>query len=222
MLAIIKNDIKTIIRSKGVMLSYVIFFIIIASLFPFSIGNDAEILKSIGVGVVWVAALLSSTLTLNRTFEEDYDNGTLEQLILAPIMPSLIILAKIISNWLVSGLPIVFVSALVSLIYDLPLNQILILMLALLLGTPVISTIGVMGAAFTVGLKRAGVVTSLLVMPLYIPVLIFGSGLSQSVIFGYDSEQFMVNMVGIIFIFLITLPLSVWSSALSLKIALEE
>lgn len=221
-LEILKYELKTTLRRKGSIVNLLVFFAIITSLFPLSLGTEQEILRSIGVGVVWVSVLFVSTLSLTRVFEEDFESGVLEQIILQPVLPSIIVLAKAVSHWISSGLPVVILSPFLIFIFGLSGKDALPLVISLALGTPILSLIGTMGAGLTLGIKRGGVLVSLLITPLYIPALIFGMGVSQSAAFGIGSEQVISNIAGLCIVFLIMLPLSVWSSAKSLRIALEE
>src|SRR3990172_6195734 len=172
---IVYRDLLLALRRRSEVATALLFFIIVASLFPLGIGAEPNLLRSIAPGVVWVAALLASMLSLGRLFSADYADGTLEQMLLAPHPLSVLILGKVLSHWLVSGLPLVLMAPLLGLQYGMPAEGLLILVVALLLGTPVLSLIGAVGAALTLGLRGGGVLVSLLVLPLCIPVLIFGA-----------------------------------------------
>src|SRR6267154_6378810 len=167
-------------RRRADVLATGFFFVIVVSLFPLGIGPEREILRSIAPGVVWVAALLASMLSLGRIFGNDYQDGTLEQLLLTPQSPYLIVLGKILAHWLVSELPLVLISPLLGLQFGLSEKSLSIGVVTLLLGTPVLSLVGSIGAALTLGLRAANVLVALLVLPLYIPVLIFGTGAVQA------------------------------------------
>ena len=152
------------------------FFFIVVTLFPLGIGPEPEVLSRIAPGVIWVAALLSAMLSLERLFKSDYMDGALEQMLLAPCPVFVIALAKIVAHWLVTGLPVILVSPVLAVLLHLDESGYWPLFLTLLLGTPVLSLIGAIGAALTVGLRKGGVLLSLLILPLYIPLLIFATG----------------------------------------------
>src|SRR5205085_224139 len=153
-----------------------LFFIIVASLFPLGVGAEPNQLRAIAPGVIWVAALLSSLLSLARLFAADHADGTLEQLMLGAAPLGVIAAAKTAAHWIVSGLPLVVIAPLIALQYDVPVSLFGVLTLALVLGTPVLSFLGAIGAALTLGLRGGGVLLALLVLPLYVPVLILGAG----------------------------------------------
>jgi len=219
---IISYDLKVLFRRKGAITNMVAFFVIISSLFPLALGPESETLKSVGIGVVWICALLSSTISLARVFEEDFESGILEQLYLQPIIPQIIYISKALSHWISSGLPIVVISPFILLMFDIEKEIIISSSLALALGSLIISFIGTMGAAVIIGIKRGAGLLSILLMPLYIPALVFGNGMSEAIIFGKNSEQFLSNMYGLLAIFFVILPLGLWSSSYSIKAALED
>ena len=173
---ILGRDLLLAMRRRSDFFTTLFFFIIVVSLFPLGIGPELNTLRLIAPGVFWVAALLASMLALEKLFLVDYQDGALEQMLLAPQPLSVLVLGKVTAHWLVTGLPLVLLSPLLGLQYDLPGETIGVLMLTLLLGTPALSLIGAIGAALTLGLRGGGVLVSLLVLPLYIPVLIFGAG----------------------------------------------
>ncbi len=174
--AIVARDLLLAMRRRSDVLTTLFFFVIVVSLFPLGIGPELDTLRLIAPGVFWVAALLASMLALEKLFLVDYQDGALEQMLLAPQPLSLLVLGKVVAHWLITGLPLVLLSPLLGLQYDLPGETIGVLVLTLLLGTPALSLIGAIGAALTLGLRGGGVLVSLLVLPLYIPVLIFGAG----------------------------------------------
>ncbi len=173
--AVLRRDLLLAWRRPGDVLNPLIFFAIVATLFPLALGPDSDMLRSIGPGVVWVAALLAALLSLNSLFLSDFDDGSLEQLLLSAQPLPLMALAKTAAHWLLSGLPLVLVSPLVALSYDLPPVSLLAMAATLLPGTVSLSLIGATGAALTVGLHRGNALLSLLVLPLAMPVLIFGA-----------------------------------------------
>lgn len=173
---ILTRDLKLALRRRTEVLTTLFFFIIVVSLFPLGVGSERQVLQLLGPGVVWVAALLASMLALERLFAADYDDGTLEQLLLSGQPLAALVLAKISAHWLLTGLPLVLIAPLVGMQYHLPGTAIGVMMLALLLGTPVLSLIGAIGAALTLGVRGGGILLSLLILPLYVPVLVYGAG----------------------------------------------
>ncbi len=163
-------------RRRTDVLTTLFFFVIVVSLFPLGVGTETQVLRILGPGVVWVAALLASMLALERLFAADYEDGTLEQMLLTAQPLSLLVLAKVAAHWLLTGLPLVLIAPLVGMQYHLTEDAIGIMMLSLLLGTPVLSLIGTIGAALTLGLRGGGILLSLLILPLYIPILVYGAG----------------------------------------------
>ena len=173
---IIQRDLLLAMRRRADVFTTLFFFIIVVSLFPLGVGPEMNMLRTMAPGVVWVAALLASMLSLGRMFSSDYLDGTLEQMLLSPQSLPLLVLGKALAHWLVTGVPLVLMAPVLGIQYDLPADALLVLTASLLLGTPVLSLIGAIGAALTLGLRGGGVLVSLLVLPLYIPVLIFGAG----------------------------------------------
>jgi len=216
---ILKRDLLLALRRRNEVFTVLFFFIIVISLFPMVIGSDEKILTKIASGVVWVAALLASTLALERLFSNDYEDGTLEQLALAPQSLSIMVFAKIVAHWVLTGLPLVLIAPLVGLFYQLPMESVGTMMMALLLGTPVLSMIGAIGAALTLGLRGGGVLLSFLVLPLYIPVLIYGSGaITASMSEGLSTQPYLLLLLAFMILSVIFAP---WATASALKISLE-
>jgi heme exporter protein B len=178
--AIVQSDLRIALRRRADTGAALVFFVIVVSLFPLGVGPQFELLRQMGPGVVWVAALLASMLSMGRLFADDHADGTLEQMLLSPTPLALLVLAKTAAHWLASGLLLVLISPLLALQFDLGTEAAGVLFLSLLLGTPLLSLIGAIGAALTVGLRGAGVLLSLLVLPLCAPVLIFGAGAVES------------------------------------------
>ena len=173
---VVVRDLRIALRRRSDTLAALVFFVMVVSLFPLGVGPDADLLRTMAPGVVWVAALLASMLSLARLFADDHQDGTLEQLLLSAYPLPLLVLGKIAAHWLGSVLLLVLVSPLLALQFDLSASATGVLVLSLLLGTPVLSLIGAIGAALTVGLRGAGILMSLLTLPLYVPVLVFGAG----------------------------------------------
>jgi heme exporter protein B len=174
--SLLHRDLLLAMRRRTDVLTTLFFFVIVVSLFPLGVGTETQTLRILGPGVVWVAALLASMLALERLFAADYEDGTLEQMLLTDQPLPLLVLAKVTAHWLLTGLPLVLIAPLVGMQYRLSDTEIGVMMLALLLGTPVLSLIGAIGAALTLGLRGGGILLSLLILPLYIPVLVYGAG----------------------------------------------
>lgn len=174
--SIVRRDLVLALRRRSDAAVALLFFVIVTSLFPLGVGAEPNLLRSLAPGVIWVAALLSSMLSLDRLFSADHADGTLEQMLLGAAPLGLVAAAKVLSHWLVAGLPLVAIAPLIALQYDLPAALYGTLALSLLLGTPVLSLVGAIGAALILGLRGGGVLLSLLVLPLYVPVLIMGAG----------------------------------------------
>lgn len=217
-IAIIRRDLLLALRRKSEVLTALFFFIIVTSLFPLGIGPDAPLLKKIAPGILWVAALLSTMLGLNRMFATDYLDGTLEQIVLSPSPLGLLVAGKIIAHWLVSGLPLVVLAPVLGLQFDLDGPALGVLMIALLLGTPLLSLIGAIGAALTLGVRGGGVLLSLLILPLYIPALIFGAGAVEAEISGLGASGHLSLLAALLVLAGFFAP---WATTAALKIALE-
>ncbi len=175
MTTIIRRELLIAFRRKADILNPLWFFIIVITLFPLSIGPEPNLLARIAAGIVWVAALLSALLSLERLFRDDFSDGSLEQMMLMPTPLSVLVLAKVVAHWLLTGLPLIIISPLLAILLSLDFNTWLAIVLTLLLGTPTLSFLGGVGVALTVGLQKGGVLLSLLILPLYIPVLIFAT-----------------------------------------------
>ncbi len=217
-LLILKQDIRLVLCRRSEILIPVFFFVLVVTLFPLGISPELKILRLIGAGIFWVAALLASMLALERLFTIDYDDGTLEQYLLAPTPLFIIILAKISVHWLITGLPLVLISPILAIQYGLSSQVIFTLVLSLLLGTPILSLIGAIGAALTLGLRGGGILISLLILPLCIPVLIFGSGAVEAARTGLDASGHFYLLSAILLISLILSPIA---CALSIRISVE-
>jgi heme exporter protein B len=215
---IVWRDLMLAWRRRSDMLSTVFFFVIVVSLFPLGIGPETQLLRQIAPGVVWVAALLASMLSLGRLFYNDYHDGTLEQLLLTPQPLFLVVLGKIFAHWVVAEVPLVLIAPLVGLQFGLSSETLWILLASLLLGTPVLSLIGSVGAALTLGLRGGGVLISILVLPLYIPALIFGAGAVDATIMGMSpaANLYLLGAFAIV-----SLLFSPWATAAALRISLE-
>ncbi|OGA06069.1 MAG: heme exporter protein CcmB [Betaproteobacteria bacterium RIFCSPHIGHO2_12_FULL_69_13] len=215
---IVYRDLLLALRRRSDVATALLFFIIVASLFPLGIGAEPNLLRSIAPGVIWVAALLSSMLSLGRLFAADYADGTLEQILLGAAPLGAVVAAKALAHWLVSGLPLVLIAPVLALQYDLALPLFWVLSLSLLIGTPVLSMIGAIGAALTLGLRGGGVLLSLLVLPLYVPVLIIGAGSVDMAAAGLAPDAQLLLLAAMLITAAAFAP---WAVAAALRISIE-
>ena len=216
--SVIARDLLLTYRRRADALTPLFFFVIVVSLFPLGVGPEPEMLRSIAPGVVWVAALLSAMLSLSSLFALDYADGTLEQMQLSGQPMALIVFAKVIAHWLASGLPLVLIAPVLGLQFGLHADAVLALLGSLLLGTPVLSLLGAVGAALTVGLRSSGVLLSLLVLPLCIPVLIFGAGAVDAIVNRMDAAGHF-SLLGAMFV--LALVFAPFAASAALYISME-
>lgn len=216
--AILKRDLTLALRSQGDVMTVIAFFAIAATLFAFGVGPEAGVQSRISAGVVWTTALLAALLSLERLFALDYDDGTLDQLLLSGIEPVVMVLAKTLAHWLTTGVALLIAAPAVALSLQLPTQAYGALMLSLVLGTPTLSLLGAVGAALTLGARRGGVLLSLLLLPLYSPVLIFGAAAVEGAILGIDTSAPYAVLGGLL---LLSLTLCPWAAATALRHAAE-
>jgi len=215
---IVIRDLTLAMRRRSDVMTTLFFFVIVVSLFPLGIGPELDTLRMIAPGVFWVAALLASMLALEKLFAADFEDGTLEQMLLAPQPVFVLVMAKVFAHWLITGVPLVLLSPLLGLQYDLAVETLGVLLLSLLLGTPTLSLIGAIGAALTLGLRGGGVLVSLLVLPLYIPVLIFGSGAVEANVSGLGETGHLLMLGAILLLALVAAPVA---TSAALRISAE-
>jgi heme exporter protein B len=215
---LIYRDLLIAMRRRSDVAVALLFFVIVASLFPLGIGAEPNQLRAIAPGVIWVSALLSSMLSLRRLFEADHADGTLEQMLLGASPLGVTVAAKAFAHWLVSGLPLVAIAPLLALQYDLPAGLYGVLALSLLLGTPVLSLIGGIGAALTLGLRGGGVLLALLVLPLYVPVLVMGAGSVEMASAGLGGQGQLLILGAMLIVAAAFAP---WATAAALRISSE-
>jgi heme exporter protein B len=213
-----QRDLKLAMRSRGELAQALIFFVIVVSLFPIAIGPEAVILKRVAPGVLWVCALLAVLLTLPRIFQQDYLDGTLEQLALSRYPLAVIVGGKMLAHWLTTGLPLALLAPAIGLQYGLEARELVVLTIGLLLGTPVLTMLGAMGAALTLGVRGGAMLMALLVLPLYIPVLIFGTGAVESTMAGLDAAANLYLLAALNLFGIVTIPFAV---AHAIKISLD-
>lgn len=212
------RDLRLALRQSADSMTVVAFFAIATVLFPFGIGPEANVLARIAGGVLWVTALLAALLSLDRVFTVDYEDGTLDQLVLSGAPLPVVVLAKVTAHWLTTGVPLIIMSPVLALTLHLPAEGYVPMMLALLLGTPTVSLVGAVGAALVLGTRRGGVLLSLLVLPLYIPVLIFGTASVEATITGVGTSGPLLVLAGFA---VLALSLCPWATAAALRQAVE-
>ncbi len=217
-LAVLRRDLTLAARRRGDWLIAQFFFVMVASLFPLGVGPEPQMLTRIGPGVLWVAATLASLLSLSRLFADDHRDGSLEHMLLSPEPTVLLVLGKTFAHWLIYGIPLLVITPVLGLQFHLPAEAILILEVSLLLGTPILSLLGGVGAALTLGLRGGGVLLTLLILPLYIPALIFGAGAVDGVMAGTGAEAHLSLLGSFLVLSLIIAP---WIAAAALRVSVE-
>ncbi len=216
--AILRRELTLSLRSQGDVMTVIAFFAIAAALFAFGVGPELNVQSRIASGVVWTTALLAAMLSLERLFALDYEDGTLDQLVLSGVEPVAMVFAKTIAHWLTTGMALLIAAPVVAMALQLPAQAYGALMISLLLGTPTLSLLGAVGAALTLGAKRGGVLLSLLLLPLYIPILIFGAAAVEGAILGVASTTPYAVLGGLL---IAALTLCPWTAASALRHALE-
>ena len=216
--AIVRRDLILAVRHRAEAVNPLLFFLIVASLFPLGVGARRETLELVAPGVFWVGVLLAVLLSLERMFRSDFEDGSLELMLISPRPLPLIVLAKILAHWLVTGLPLLAAAPLVALLLGLPAGSLPVLLAALALGTPALSATGAIGVALTVGLRRGGVLLSLLVLPLYIPVLVFGASAVSTAAAGLPApgQLYLLGALAVL-----SLSLAPLAAAAALRISLS-
>ncbi len=217
-MTVLKRDLHLAIRQGIDSMTVVMFFVLIVIIFPFGVGPEPNILARVASGVIWVAALLASTLSLERLFQIDYEDGSLELLSLSSVALEVIVLAKVTAHWLTTGLPLIITAPLLAVLLNMNKEGLLVLILALVVGTPSLSLVGAVGAALILGARRGGVLLALIILPLYLPVLIFGVSAVDAIINGFEAKAQLLILGAF---FLAALPLCTWAAATSIKQAIE-
>jgi len=215
---LLRRDLTLAYRRRSEMINPLLFFVLVTALFPLGVGADPALLREIGPGIIWVAALLASLLSLETVSRSDFDDGSLEQLLLSPHPLSVLMIAKVLAHWLVTGLPLLIVAPLLSVLLNLSDEAMRTLLITLALGTPVLSLIGAIGVALTVGLRKGGTILSLLVLPLYIPVLIFAASAVANSDAGLPVEAHLSFLAALL---VLATSLSPAAAAASLRISLS-
>jgi heme exporter protein B len=218
LLPVLRRELLLAVRRKGDVLNVLVFFVVVASLFPLGVGPEPNQLRAMAAGVAWIGALLAAVLSLPRLFATDYADGTLEQMLVAPAPLVLVVLAKTAAHWLLTGLPLALVAPVIGLQYDLPMDALCALLISLLIGTPVLSLIGAAGAALTLGVRGGGALLALLVLPLYVPVLVFGAGAVTAVLSGLDAAAHLSLLGAFLAVSSLVGP---WAACAALRVALD-
>ena len=216
--AIVARDVRLAFRRGGEAILTVMFFLIAVALFPLGIGPEPAVLARIAPGVLWVAALLAATLSLDRLFRADHEDGSLDLLALAPLPLELAVLAKALAHWLTTGLPLTVAAPVLALLLQLDVTSWPVLIAAMALGTPTLSLVGAIGASLTLGARRGGVLASLIVLPLFVPVLIFGTSAIDATRAGVETGPPLLILGAFL---LAALPLAPFATAAALRLALE-
>ena len=215
---IVRRDVRLALRQGSDSIMVVTFFVLTVVLFPFGIGPEANILERVAPGVLLVTALLASMLSLDRLFQADYEDGSLELLVLTPTPLEVVVAAKVTAHWLTTGLPLLAAAPVLAVLLNLNSDGFSTLMMTMLIGTPVLSLIGAIGAALVLGARRGGVLLSLLILPLYVPVLIFSVGAIDAAIQGLPTKAYLLILGRML---VATLPLAPWAASAALRQALE-
>ena len=216
--AVIKRDLLIAYRFRAELINPLAFFVMVITLFPLALGAEIALLKRIAPAIIWVAALLASLMSIENLFRADYDDGSLELMVMTPHPLSILVLAKVIGHWLVSSVPLLFVAPLMGMMLHMDADIIGVLMLTLLLGTPVLSLIGGIAVALTLGLRKGGALLAILVLPLYVPILIFASSAIDAAMTGFPVSGHLSMMCAILFLALTLTPLP---TAAALKMSLS-
>ena len=215
---VLRREMQIALRRKGDVLNVLVFFIVVGSLFPLGVGPEPNQLRAMAAGVAWIGALLAAVLSLPRLFAADYADGTLEQMLVSPLPLGTIVLAKVAGHWLLTGLPLTLAAPIIGLQYDLPLDALGLLIASLLIGTPVLSLLGVAGAALTLGVRGGGALLALLILPLFVPVLVFGAGAVTAGLTGINPSAHLSLLGAFLAVSSIVGP---WAACAALRAALD-
>jgi len=215
---IVGRELRLALRRKGDVVNVLVFFVVVASLFPLGVGPEPNQLRAMAAGVAWIGALLAAVLSLPRLFAMDHADGTLEQMLVSPQPLALVVLAKIAAHWLLTGLPLALVAPLIGLQYGLPADALCVLLASLLIGTPVLSLLGAAGAALTLGVRGGGALLGLLVLPLFVPVLVFGAGAVTATLTGLAPSAYLSLLGAFLAVSSLIGP---WAACAALRVALD-
>jgi heme exporter protein B len=215
---LLRRDLTLTVRNRAEFANPLLFFVLVITLFPLAIGAIPELLSRIAPGIIWVAALLAAMLSLDSIFRSDFDDGSLEQLLLSAHPMPVLVLAKVTAHWLVTGVPLLLVSPLLAEMLGMPGQAQATLMVTILIGTPILSLIGSIGVALTVGLPKGGIILSLLVLPLYVPILIFAAGAIEGAAGGLDTSAQIYMLLAFLFL---SISLSPIATAAALRMSMS-
>ncbi|NVJ62328.1 MAG: heme exporter protein CcmB [Gammaproteobacteria bacterium] len=218
-LTLLKREIRLINRKRSELLNPIVFFILVTVLFPFGVSPEPALLQQIAPGVIWVCALLSVLLSLDSLYRDDFDDGSLVQLLMAGVAPGLIVLAKSMCNWLFTAIPLIIVSPLIGIMLNLSDSAFWAMVVSLLLGTPSVCLIAAIGMSLTVGLRKGGILLALLVLPLYVPILIFGAMAVNAATMGQSYSGQLLFLAAIL---VFTVSMAPWAAGAALKISVSE
>ena len=213
---LLRRDLLLALRNRAEYAVPLLFFVLVVTLFPLALGAVPELLTRIAPGIIWVAALLASMLSLDSIFRSDFDDGSLEQILLSAHPVAVLVLAKVVAHWLVTGLPLLIMVPVLAEMLGIPGAALPTLLLTILLGTPVLSLVGAIGVALTVGLRKGGIILSLLVLPLYVPVLIFAASAVENAAQGFDVSAQIYMLLALLFL---SISLSPWATAAALRMS---
>ena len=216
--SLIRRELRQAVRQGADSLMVVMFFVLVVVLFPLGVGPEPGILTRISAGVIWVAALLAAMLSMDRLFQTDYEDGSLDLLVLTPQPLEILVLAKALAHWLTTGLPLIIISPLLGVLLNMEVSGFAVMIAALALGTPTMSLIGAIGAALILGARRGGVLLSLLILPLFIPTLIFGVSAVDAALTELTYKPQLLVLGGM---FLAAAALCPWASAAAIRQAVE-
>ena len=215
---LLRRDLTLAFRNRAEFGNPLLFFVLVISLFPLAIGALPTLLQAIAPGIIWVAALLAAMLALDSIFRSDFDDGSLEQLLLSAHPVPVLVLAKVCAHWLVTGMPLLLIAPVLAEMLGMPSSAQGVLLLTILIGTPILSLIGSIGVALTVGLPKGGIILSLLVLPLYVPVLIFATSAIAGAAGGLDVSAQIYMLLAFLFL---ALSLSPWATAAALRMSMS-
>ncbi len=215
---LLRRDLTLAYRNRAEFTNPLLFFVLVISLFPLAIGPSPALLQSIAPGIIWVAALLAAMLSLDSIFRSDFDDGSLEQLLLSAHPVPVLVMAKVCAHWLVTGAPLLLIAPVLAEMLGMPSSAQGVLFLTILIGTPILSLLGSIGVALTVGLPKGGIILSILVLPLYVPVLIFAASAITGAVGGLNVSAQIYMLLAFLFL---ALSLSPWATAAALRMSMS-
>lgn len=216
-IGLVRRDLLLAYRHRSELANPLVFFVMVVTMFPLALGADSGVLQKLAPGAVWVAALLAAMLSLDSMFRSDFEDGSLEQIVLSPQPLAVLVVAKVLAHWLVTGLPLLILAPVLGVLLQLPTQALGMLLLSLLLGTPTLSFIGAIGVALTVGLRRGGLLLSLLVLPLYVPILIFAASAVGDAAAGLETGA-QISLLGAMLVLSLTLAPLAAGAALRISV----